>query len=105
MPCASASPPNWPTLKSVPSARRSKREAKAREPLFQLVGECVGNVGAARANRSAGGKPGQLGNHSHAGRRPVSQKRRHIHRRSRRRVILLAARFGAGTGHVWGGGE
>src|SRR5580658_5764006 len=78
MHCASAWPPTWLTPRFPPSAPPSTREAKASEPLFESVGQRIGNVGAARADRSAGGKPGQLGNHAHARRWPVSQKRRDL---------------------------
>src|SRR5271166_6068426 len=95
--CASASLPVWRTRSCPPFAPLSKREAKRREPVFEYRGQCVGNGGAARADRSAGGKPCQLGNHAHARRRPVSQKRRGVHRRRRHGIVFF--RHGGGPRH------
>src|SRR5579859_8114863 len=87
-PSDSASPATYYATRFA-SPRKPSTEAAAHEPVFAIVRQRIGNVGAACPYGAAGREPGQFRNHAHARGRTVSAQRRGVRDPARRVAVLF----------------
>src|ERR1035441_8844462 len=102
MRCVSTWLPTCFACRSVLSGRRSKRD-KAREPVFGAVGGSIGDGGATRAGRIAGGEYGQCRHHPHARGWSVSPQRRGIRKQFGGGAVLVCFQHATQLPHGCGG--